>query len=138
VVKVNMKTTINAPAEAVWQAISDFNNLGAFVAAVASSRLEGSGVGAKRVLTLQDGAELIERLESLDSNGKVLEYSIVSGPLPVDRYLSRMEVKESGPGTAEFCWSSSFEPKGVSESEAKETIHGIYTMGFEGLKKLFS
>lgn len=135
---VSMKTVIAAPAESVWKTISDFNNLGAFVAAVADSRLEGSGVGCRRILTLQDGAELIEKLESLDPAARTLEYSIVSGPLPVDNYRSTMEVKESGPESCEFCWSSSFVPKGVGEAEARETIEGIYNMGFDGLKQLFS
>ncbi|MFW6055556.1 MAG: SRPBCC family protein [Thermodesulfobacteriota bacterium] len=134
---VEMKTTINAPAGDVWQTVSDFNGLGKFVAAVADSSVDGSGVGSKRTLTLQDGARLVERLESLDDEARSLEYSIVSGPLPVENYLSRVQVKELGPGQCEVCWSSTFEPKGIQEKEAKEAIQGIYSMGFDGLKRLF-
>jgi hypothetical protein len=134
---VNMKTTINAPASDVWQTVSDFNGLGKFVAAVADSSVDGSGVGSKRTLTLQDGATLIEQLESLDEGSRSLKYSIVSGPLPVDNYLSTVEVNEVGPNQCEVCWSSTFEPKGASEQEAQEAIQGVYSMGFDGLKKLF-
>ena len=134
---VNMKTTINAPASDVWQTVSDFNGLGRFVAAVADSSVDGSGVGSKRTLTLQDGATLIEQLESLDEGSRSLKYSIVSGPLPVDNYLSTVEVNELGPNQCEVCWSSTFEPKGVPENDAREAIQGVYSMGFDGLKKLF-
>ena len=135
--QVNMKTVVNASAEDVWKVVGDFNALGKFVAAVAKSDLEGSGVGSERTLTLQDGAQIVERLENFDGDKRTLEYSILSGPLPVENYLSKMEVKESGEGMCEACWSSSFDPKGVSSEEAQEVIQGIYKMGFDGLKQLF-
>ncbi len=134
---VSMTTTINASSEAVWKTISDFNGLPKFVAAVTKSTMEGSGVGALRTLTLPDGAQIIEKLESLDEQAKALSYSIVSGPLPVEGYVSTMKVKELAENLCELEWSSVFEPKGVQENEAKETIEGIYSMGFDGLKKLY-
>lgn len=134
---VNMKTTINAPADEVWKTVSDFNGLGKFVAAVADSSVDGSGVEAKRTLTLQDGAQIVEKLKSLDDGARTLKYSILSGPLPVDNYLSTVEVKELGPSECEVCWSSTFEPKGAPEKDAQEAIQGVYSMGFDGLKKLF-
>ena len=135
--QVSMKTPLGASAADVWQVMSDFNGLGKFVAAVASSTVEGSGVGSERTLTLQDGAQIVERLERFDNESMNLEYSILSGPLPVENYLSKMEVIDRGAGACEACWSSSFEPKGVSAEEAQEVIAGIYQMGFDGLKKLF-
>lgn len=119
------------------QTVSDFNGLGKFVAAVADSSVDGTGVGSQRTLTLQDGGQIVKRLESLDEAGRTFEYSIVSGPLPVDNYRSRVEVKELGSSECEVRWSSTFEPKGISDKEAEVTIQGIYSMGFDGLKKLF-
>lgn len=48
-----------------------------------------------------------------------------------------MKVKNAGENQCEFEWSSTFEPKGVGEAEAKKTIEDIYSMGFDGLKKLY-
>ncbi|WP_051305810.1 SRPBCC family protein [Desulfogranum mediterraneum] len=135
---VEMKTTINASAAALWQTVSDFKELGKYVEAVAATTIEGAGVGARRNLTLQDGSILVEQLESLDNGAMTLEYSIVSGPLPVDNYLSKMEVREIDPSSSELCWSSAFTPKGVSEAEAREVMESIYVMGFEGLNRLFA
>lgn len=136
-VNVSMTTTINASAEEVWKTISDFNGLPKFVAAATKSTMEGSGVGALRTLTLPDGAQIVEKLESLDEQAMTLRYSIVSGPLPVEGYVSTMKVKELAENLCEFGWSSTFETKGVQEKEAKETIEAIYFMGFDGLKKLY-
>jgi hypothetical protein len=135
---VNLKTTINAAADTVWQTVRDFNGLGAYVAAVANSSVDGSEVGCTRTLTLQDGAIIVEKLERFDDQGKALDYSIVSGPLPVEQYLSTIAVTAVGPNQCEVSWSSTFAPKGVSAEQAEEVISGIYTMGFDGLRKLFA
>jgi hypothetical protein len=134
---VSMSIKINTSAEKLWAIVSDFNGLSKFVAAVTKSTIEGSGVGALRTLTLPDGAQVVEKLESLDEQTKSLSYSIVSGPMPVENYVSFMKVLEISENQSELEWSSNFGPKGVPEAEAKKTIEGIYSLGFEGLKNLF-
>jgi mxaD protein len=135
--KVSMQTTLNASADKVWQVVGDFNGLPAFVAAATKSRMEGDGVGALRTLTLPDGAEIVERLETYDDEARTLTYSIVSGPLPVANYLSMVEVTPLADGQCRVKWSSTFEAAGASEEEARSAIEGIYAMGFEGLHKLY-
>lgn len=134
---VSLKTRIQAPAEKVWQTVGDFNGLPKFVEAATKSSMEGEGVGALRTLTLPDGAEIVEKLESLDDEAKSLSYSILSGPLPVDGYIANMKISAAGAEACELEWSSTFEPKGVSEAEAREAIEGIYNMGFAGLKNIY-
>jgi len=136
-VHVAMKTTVNAAAELVWQTVGDFSGLDKFVAAVTNSSVKGTGIGAERTLTLQSGDQIVEKLESLDNDNKTLQYSIVSGPLPVEGYLSKIAIRELDPGQCEIAWSSTFEAKGASEKEAEKAVAGIYAMGFEGLKKLY-
>ena len=133
---VSMKTTIAASADAVWEVISDFNGIGKFVAAVAGSTMEGSGVGAVRTLTFQDGGQVVERLEGLDAQARTLSYSILSAPLPLADYVSTMTVRGLGGGRCELAWSSTFEPKGAPEAEVRQIIEGVYSGGFEGLKAL--
>ena len=134
---VSMETTLKAPADKVWQTVGDFNGLPRFVAAATKSRMEGEGVGALRTLTLPDGAQIVERLESYDDEGMALSYSIVSGPLPVEDYLSTVKVTPLSENQCTVSWSSTFEARGASEEEARGAIEGIYAMGFEGLHKLY-
>jgi len=58
---VSMSTPLGAPAAAVWGTIRDFNAFSKFLPLIATSTMNGSGVGAVRNLTLQDGAEVIRR-----------------------------------------------------------------------------
>jgi Polyketide cyclase / dehydrase and lipid transport len=136
--KVSMKTTVRAAADKVWKTISDFNGLPKFVAAITHSSIEGSGVGAVRTLTLAGGGPpVVEKLERWDAKTRTLTYSIVKSPLPLENYFSTMEVLDLGKDKCELKWSSTFEPKGASEAEAKKIVEGVYSAGFEGLKKLY-
>jgi len=134
---VSMRTAVEASADAVWAVVSDFNGLPKFVAAIVESRMEGSGVGARRTLTLADGAVIVEQLESHDDAARTLSYSIVSSPLPLANYLSTQTVRPAGEGRCELEWASTFEPEGAPEAEAKAIVEGVYSAGFEGIQKLF-
>ena len=133
---VSMSTPLGAPAAAVWGTIRDFNAFSKFLPLIATSTMNGSGVGAVRNLTLQDGAEVAERLESFDENQRTLSYRILSAPLPLENYIATMRVEDRPNGRCELQWSSTFEPKGAPEADVKALIEGIYAAGFDGLKKL--
>lgn len=136
--KVSMSTRIDASADQVWKVLSDFNGLPVFVDAFEKSTMEGLGAGALRSLTLKSGGPpIVEKLERLDERAKTLSYSIVTSPLPLKDYFSTVEVIDLGPGQCEVKWYSTFEPKDVPEAEAVKIVEGVYTGGFEGLKKLF-
>jgi hypothetical protein len=136
--KVSMSTRLNASADQVWKVLRDFNGLPVFVAAIKKSTMEGSGVGAVRTLTFEGGGPpVVEKLEKLDDQAKTLSYSIITSPLPVKDYFSTMEVMDVGAGQCELKWYSTFEPKDAPEAEAVKVVEGVYTGGFEGLKKLF-
>jgi len=134
---VSMNATIQAPAAEVWKTLSDFNGLPKIVAAIVKSTMEGFGVGAVRTLTLGDGARIVEQLESLDEEAQRLTYSIVDSPLPLENYLATVQVRDLGGNQCEVVWSSTFEPKGAPEAEAKKIVEGVYSLGFEGLKKMY-
>jgi polyketide cyclase/dehydrase/lipid transport protein len=134
-VRVSKKTTVEAPADAVWEIVGDFNGLGKMLDAVAKSTLTGTGVGAVRLMILQDGREVEERLESFDPQARTLTYRALRTPLAVNDYVSTMTVRELGPSLSEFEWSSTFEPAGISDDEARKLVEGFYLAAFEGLKK---
>ena len=134
---VAMKTTLAASADAVWEVVSDFNGLPKYVAAIAASTMEGTGLGAVRTLTLAGGGTVVERLESQDDAARTLSYSIVRSPLPLESYLATVAVRPQGDDVCEIQWSSTFEPAGAAEEEASEIVRGVYSGAFEGLRKLF-
>ena len=138
-VMVKEETLVSAPAEAVWGFIGGFKSLDRWHPAIASSTLLGTGeeIGDIRVLTLNDGKQIVEKLESYDGQVMVLRYQILESPLPVANYHASVRVKSAEAGMALVTWESSFEAAGVSDEEAKKTISEIYLPGFESLTKLF-
>lgn len=133
---VSKTTTIQAAPDAVWDTVRDFGGIHTYVDAIADVTTEGTGVGMRRTLTLQDGAQILERLDHRDDEARELRYSIVRSPLPLDDYVATAGVRAKGPEACEITWSATFDPTGTPESEVVEQIGGLYAMAFEGLKAL--
>lgn len=131
---VKISDRIEASADKVWDLVGDFAGVQRFSAGLTSCTTEGAGVGAVRTLELASGAKLQERCELLDAARRTLDYSILSGPLPIASYLARIQLFEDGDGTR-IEWSSSFEPKGITEAQGIAMIEGVYKGGIAGLKK---
>lgn len=134
---VNVHGTIDAPAEKVWNLVNDFNGLDKFVEAVTESSIEGSGAGAVRTLTLQDGGKVKEKLESLDNDRRILTYSIVESPMPIQNYRGTMQVREISDNQSVFTWSSTFETAEGADEEMEKAMENLYSMGVKGLKSAF-
>ena len=130
--KVSMSTPLGVSAEDVWKLIGGFQTLHEWHPAVkGSNAAEG---GRIRELDLGGGAKIVEKLERFDDKERVYSYSILSGPLPVANYLSTLTVRQDGKGSR-VEWSSEFTPKGT-ESDAVKAIEGVYTAGFDNLRKM--
>lgn len=136
---VTLSTKLAADPEQLWKAIGGFAAIADWHPAVAKAELEGEGErkGTLRILHLVGGGKIVERLEEISPKERVYSYSIVEGPLPVANYRAEIRVVDNGDGSSTVTWSSSFEPKGVSEKEAVEVIRGIYEAGFDNLRKLY-
>jgi hypothetical protein len=141
--QIVMRESLNDSIDNVWATISDFGGLGRYFSPVVKCNLEGSGVGARRVVTLKtptgDEVVVVERLESLDAESKRLSYSIPDAtgfPLR-DGYVGTMQLKELGNKKCELEWTASIEaPEGTPEQVTRDFVRGVYETGFAGLKRL--
>jgi carbon monoxide dehydrogenase subunit G len=134
-VSVKVSERVEAGADAVWELFRDFGGIRRFSAGFEKVEVTGSGIGAVRTITLPGGAALQERLEAFDDRGRRLQYAIVGGPIPVSGYLATIEVKDEGPNACRVDWSSHFEPKGISDEQARAMIEGVYKGGLAGVRK---
>jgi carbon monoxide dehydrogenase subunit G len=133
-VSVKVSERVEASADRVWDLFRDFGGIQRFSSGFEKVEVTGSGIGAVRTITLPGGAALQERLEAFDDRGRKLQYAIVGGPIPVSNYLATIEVKDEGKA-CRIDWSSHFEPKGISEDQARAMIEGVYKGGIAGVKK---
>lgn len=135
--EVKVTGLIPASAKEVWALVGDFSALDRFVEAVDRCTVEGEGPGAVRTLTLQDGGQVQEKLDTLDNEQHILTYSIIESPMPIQNYTGIMQVREAENGKSEFIWASSFDAEDEMEDEMLETLEGLYSLGVEGLKNRF-
>jgi uncharacterized membrane protein len=133
---VIQKTTIHAPADAVWATIADFNALPSYVESIVSSRADGDLPGSERTLVFGDGTEVVERLEELDDEAMTLTYSVVDGAVPLDDYLATIIVTPKGDDKCHIEWASTFDPAPGEEDVVDAMIKGVYQEAFAGLKRL--
>ncbi len=109
-------TVIDAPAEAVWARIRDFNGLPVWHAGmVATSEIEegraGDQVGAIRSFTLTDGSTHIrEQLVAHSDAERTYVYDFQKNPFDVDNYLATIRVTPVTDGDRSFVeWWTDFD-----------------------------
>ena len=125
---------LGAGVDEVWKLVGDFAG---FVEAMGIPvESDGEGVGSTRTIAM-GGSDTIERLEKLDNDTKTVQYSLLQGPLPVENYLSTMQLSAIDSGRTRLEWSSEFDPAGMSEADAIKAIRGIYRGGIAGLQARF-
>ncbi|WP_442581987.1 zinc-binding dehydrogenase [Mesorhizobium sp. ASY16-5R] len=142
-VKVRQSTIIDAPVDAVWRVLRDFNGHESWHPAIASSTIEGSepvdAVGAVRWFRLKDGGALREQLLSLSDRDRRLTYCLLEAPLPLMGYVATIALKPVTDGDRTFWeWSSEFHPPAERRDELVRLVtDGIYRAGFESIRRRF-
>jgi hypothetical protein len=132
---VTVNDTFDAPVERVWPLVSDFGGLVGIVPGVEECRVEGSGLGADRVIPTADGGSVVERLTWLDHDNHALSYSIVSGsPFPWQRYVATVKLTPAGDRT-DIEWQGNFDPdEGVPEEKVAKIAGKLYAAMIGGYK----
>ena len=132
---VSHSTTVSASTADVWSKIGDFCAIQQWHPAVAKCELQKESGTTNRLLTLGDGAQLLEQQKSSGKNS--YSYSIEQGPLPVKEYLSELSITDKG-GETTITWQGKFLANGVTDEEAKKLIGGIYEGGLASIKKMLN
>jgi hypothetical protein len=142
--RAHASSVIHAPIEEVWARIRDFNGLANWHPAVAKSEIEGGGpsdrVGCVRVLTLQDGGVIRERLLEMSDLGHHYSYTILESPLPVANYRATLRLRRISDGDRTYAeWNATFDPNPPEKQAATENLlsNGVFQGGFDALKKHF-
>ena len=142
-VRVSRSTIIDAPIEAVWQVLRDFNAHADWHPAVAESRIEEGRApdqaGAVRRFRLAAGGELREQLLALDDRRHRLTYCILDAPLALLGYVATIELKPVTDGQRTFwSWRSDFAaPPAEAPALTRLVAEDIYEAGFDAVKRHF-
>jgi NADPH:quinone reductase-like Zn-dependent oxidoreductase len=141
-VEVRRSTIINAPVEAVWRVVRDFNGHDKWHPVVVDSAIEdgkaADQVGAVRRFHLQDGSELREQLLKLCDRTHSFTYCILSSPIPLIGYIATLTLKSVTDGQLTFWdWRSTFRTPAGREAELAEMVgKNVYDGGFEAVRAI--
>lgn len=139
-VKVVRSTIVDAPVEAVWDVLRDFNGHDAWHPAVADSHIErgqsSDKVGCVRRFHLADGSELREQLLTLSDMDMAYSYCLLDTPVPLFNYVSHVRLLPVTDGDRTFWhWESRFDtPDGQENALADLVGGGIYQAGFDAVR----
>jgi len=139
-VYVEDKFTIDAQADKVWETVSGFDKVEQYIPLMKNTVLEGSGVGATRVIesVMPDGSinTIKERLEFIDESQKMLQFIVLETLMPFEKCIVTIKVTPLENNKTEFYTNVSMNVKGMSDDEIKALCLNLFKMEAEGLEKL--
>ncbi|MBO4224522.1 SRPBCC family protein [Bradyrhizobium neotropicale] len=134
-------TIIDAPTEAVWGVLRDFNGHDRWHPAVATSTIErahsADKIGCVRRFRLKDGSELREQLLALSDLEQSFSYCLLDTPIPMFNYVAHVRLLPVTDGDRTFWhWESRFTTRvedsaGITQMVSEE----IYQAGFEAIRR---
>ena len=142
-IRIYTSSVIDAPADAVWGLIRDFNALPSWLPIVVESRIEdgqpADKVGCVRAFRMRDGGRLREQLLSLSDYDYQCVYSILESPMPLTNYVATLKLTPVTDGQRAFAeWSSEFDCDPRDERDLARNIgQGVFQLGFDALKQRF-
>ncbi len=141
-VKVVKSTVLDAPVEAVWNVLRDFNGHDRWHPIVTDSVIEkgqtSDRIGCVRRFHLADGSELREQLLTLSDADMAFSYCLLDTPVPLLNYVAHVRLAPVTDGDRTFWhWESRFDtPPGREEELRKMVAEGVYQSGIDAIRVL--
>jgi hypothetical protein len=122
-------------ADDLWAALRDFGEV-SWLPGDPDFEVEGEGVGMIRTIRTPPIPTVREQLDAIDDDERAVRYRVIEGnPMPVLDYRAQMKVVDIGGGRSRLEWSSTWEPDGVSEEDARNFVAGVYGAVMGVMKK---
>jgi hypothetical protein len=125
---------LNTSTAKAWEAIRHIDGLDRWFPIIDSCRVEGSGVGARRHMTLE-GGQVIDLIEAIDDERKRFVYLRTTSPFPVTHYRGTVEVFESYDGQALVAWTIDFESRPEDSEAVAALVKGAISDGIDGMER---
>ncbi len=138
--RIKTSTVLEAPVDAVWDVIRDFNGHDRWHPAVSDSQIERGlpvdKVGCVRRFHLADGSELREQLLTLSDIDMAFTYCLLDTPVPLLNYVAHVRLTPVTDGDLCFWeWESRFDTPAGEEERLKTMVQrDIYEGGFRAVR----
>lgn len=131
----NVTKTIAVPADRAWSAIAQIGDLDRWFPVITDCKVNGSGVGATRILTLTDGEKIIDRIDVIDHHLRRFQYNRTDSPFPVNRYLGTVEIQESDASSCEISWTVEIDVLDEKRDEMVDFLKHALAGSIHGLEQ---
>ncbi|MFT3987511.1 SRPBCC family protein [Aestuariivirga sp.] len=141
---ITISSVIDAPIDAVWARIRDFNGLPSWHPRMVESRIEdgkaASDIGCVRNFKVVSGATIREKLLAFSDTDHLVSYSIIETPQPISNHTATLQLRPVTDGNKTFAeWTATFDsPADQAEAVAKGMGENVFQGGFTALKKHFA
>ena len=127
-VEVSIEREFDVKAERIWNMLANFADI-SWIPALEKVELEGEGVGMVRHVTAQGLPQLHERLDAIDHENMILDYSVPEVEfLKAKNYTGRAQVFKLDGDRCRVHWGCKAEPDGVTEEDSTARTQGFYAM----------
>jgi hypothetical protein len=133
-VTITRKMT-SVPAAVAWEAIRGIDRLDVWFPSIATCRVDGTGVGAHRYMTLRRGGDITDRVVEIDATRRRVIYQRIRSPFPVTSYTGTVEVFESFDALAVVVWTVDFESEPGESAAVADALSAGITAGVEGMER---
>jgi len=139
--KVVKSTILDAPIDAAWEVLRDFNGHEIWHPAIKDSQIERGHahdrVGCVRRFHLVDGSELREQLLTLSDLETCFSYCLLETPVPLFNYVAHVRLIPVTDSNRTFWqWESRFDTRtGEADMMSKLVSEQIYEAGFKAIKR---
>lgn len=125
---------LNTSSAKAWAAIRNIEGLDRWFPIIDSCRVEGSGVGALRYMTL-DGGQVTDLIEAVDDGRQRFVYLRTTSPFPVTHYRGTVEIFDSYDGQAVLTWTIDFESQPEDSEAVAALVKGAIADGIDGMER---
>lgn len=102
---------VPSDAKSVWEVVGNFGRFDAFIPALASIEVTGTGVrSVRKKLFKENGDMVIEQLNSRDDQALYMTWSLIYTTLPIGNLWAAMTVVAEGEGSCKATWTIEGEP----------------------------
>jgi len=127
-VEVSIEREFEVSAEKLWAILADFADI-SWIPGIEKVKIEGEGVGMIRHVTAPGLPQLHERMDAIDHEKMILDYSVPEVAfIQAKNYSARARVFALQGERCRLHWSCRAEPDGVSEAECTAKTEGFYEM----------
>jgi hypothetical protein len=137
--QVRIEHTFALGADAVWARLGRFCSIAEWQSLVAGCVVDERRDGIHRTVVMRNDTAYVERLERFSHEERRLAYSILSGPLPVRRYVSELQVLPVDAKRSLLVWQAWYEgPAGTEAAAVARDLSGLFRNGIQGMERLLT